>query len=185
MRKRNGFVFMETIVVVSVLSITLLVLFTSYSYILRKARERNAYDTTEMIYKTYFIKDAINQVVLPGSYGSSIAAYFAKNEECKNVYSGGDARVCDYSSSGYSGIMTQVKLVMDVEKMYYLNPKSVLSNDDYLFSFDATTIDYINKLGKSVDRKLIVVKFKKCYDASVTDMSKCEDYEIIHSSMEV
>ena len=46
MKKRNGFVFMETIVVVSVLSITLLILFSSYSYILRKSKERDTFDTT-------------------------------------------------------------------------------------------------------------------------------------------
>ena len=41
MRKQNGFVFMETIVVVSILSVTLMMLYGSYAFILKKSRERN------------------------------------------------------------------------------------------------------------------------------------------------
>ena len=59
--KKNGFVFMETLVVVSVLSFTLLMLFGTYSYILRKSRERNVFDTTEMIYKTYYTKEILTR----------------------------------------------------------------------------------------------------------------------------
>ena len=63
--KKNGFVFLETLVVVCVLSLTLLLLFGTYSYILRKSRERNVFDTTEMIYKTYYTKD-----ILTHEYGN-------------------------------------------------------------------------------------------------------------------
>ena len=59
--KKNGFVFIETLVVVSVLSLTLLMLFGSYSYIIRKSRERNVFDTTEMIYKTYYTKQILEK----------------------------------------------------------------------------------------------------------------------------
>ena len=61
MRKANGFIFMETIVVVSVLSVTLLSLFSSFSFILKKSRERETYDTTAYIYKTFLVSKEISQ----------------------------------------------------------------------------------------------------------------------------
>ena len=77
--KKNGFVFMETIVVISVLSITLLMLFASYSYILRKSREKNTFDTTESIYKTYFVKSVIdNYKTQNGGTGLGILYYVNK-----------------------------------------------------------------------------------------------------------
>lgn len=169
MRKQNGFVFMETIVVVSVLTITLLILFTSYSTILRKAKERNTYDTIDTVYKTYYVKDALEAK-------TTLKNYF-NGSECKVVYSGGTAKVCDLSSNTYSGILVQLKKTLEIEKVLYIVPSQVLANDNYLYAFDATTIDYINKLGKSVTEGLLVVKYKKYYDSG--------DYEIFHASMEV
>ena len=61
MRKANGFIFMETIVVVSVLSVTLLSLFSSFSFILKKSRERETYDTTAYIYKTFLVSKELLQ----------------------------------------------------------------------------------------------------------------------------
>ena len=42
--------------------------------------------------------------------------------------------------------------------------------------FDATTIDYINKLGKLDSSNLLVVKYKYNYEDS---------YEVFHASLEV
>ena len=54
--KKNGFVFMETVVVVCLLSVTLLMLYGSYSHVLRKSGEKKNYDTTDSIYTTYYVK---------------------------------------------------------------------------------------------------------------------------------
>ena len=185
MRKKNGFVFMETIVVVSVLSITLLTLFTSYSYILRKSRERNTFDTTEMIYKTYFVKEILYELN-PTTDTNSVVYFINRNltatgtnKICTKVY---NSYICDLSQDTYNGELIQIKKVYEVDKFYYLNPNEILSHSnkkEYLLSFDATTIDYINNLGKSVNRNLLVVKYKKYYNSEGTE------YEVIHSSMEV
>ena len=47
MKKKNGFVFMETIVVVSILSLTLILLYSSYAHILGTSKERKTFDTTD------------------------------------------------------------------------------------------------------------------------------------------
>ena len=181
MRKRNGFVFMETIVVVSVLSLTLLVLFASYSYILRKSRARNTFDTTEMIYKTYHVKDIIDEMNTVSSQ-RGIVTYIQKNPtECKQMGSY-NSYVCDISAAGYTGNLQQIKKAYEVEKIYYLNPHEVLSSSQkeaWLNLFDATTIDYINSLSIGSDYNIILVKYKKTYGK--TDGT----YEVFHASVEV
>lgn len=183
MRKKNGFVFMETLVVVSVLSLTLLILFASYSYILRKSRERNTFDTTETIYKTYYVKNIIDSLKPNGQTKTGLKYYIDSHlgHECKKMGSF-DSYVCDFSAKDYTGDLLQVKLAFEIDKIYMLNPNKILNSnkkDDWLWEFDATTIDYINELGAGVNHDLIVIKYKKTYNK--TDGT----YEVIHSSMEV
>lgn len=182
MKKKNGFVFMETLVVVSVLSLTLLILFASYSYILRKSRERNTFDTTETIYKTYYVKNIIDSLKPSGQTKTGLKYYIdTHGTECKKMGIF-DSYVCDFSNKNYTGDLLQIKLAFEIEKIYMLNPNKILKSnkkDDWLWEFDATTIDYINELGAGVNHDLIVVKYKKTYNK--TDGT----YEVIHSSMEV
>lgn len=185
MRKKNGFVFMETIIVVSILSLTLVILFASYSYILRKSRERNTFDTTEMIYKTYYIKNIIdtkwNTPTRPGILGFINNNLTSNGGFCSQTGSYA-SYICDLTKMPDTGELYQVREAFEVEKIYYLNPKNILTSSDktkWLNYFDATTIDYINNLGKGVDYNIMVVKYKKTYGK--------EDgtYEVFHSSMEV
>lgn len=180
--KKNGFVFMETIVVISVLSITLLMLFASYSYILRKSREKNTFDTTESIYKTYYVKNVIdNYKSQHGGTGLGILYYVNNNSECTRKSYGADySYTCDLSKDNYEGYLKQIKKAFEVDKVYYLNPNKIVRSKDanaWLNTFDATTIDYIRDIGDSVDRYILVVKYKKYYSDG--------SYEVIHSSMEV
>ena len=181
MRKQNGYVFMETIVVVSVLSLTLLVLFASYSYILRKSRQRNTFDTTEMIYKTFHVKDILDSMnTIPTQNG--VVTYIQLNSDvCKQMGSY-DSYVCDISSSSYNGNLIQLKKAFEVEKFYYLNPDAVLSDpnkNEWLNLFDATTIDYINNIGLGRNYNILLVKYKKTYGKADGT------YEVFHASVEV
>lgn len=173
---------METIVVVSVLSLTLLILFASYSYILRKSRERNTFDTTETIYKTYFVKNVIDSLKPMGQSKTGLQYYIdTHTNECKKM-GGYNSYVCDFQDPSYSGDLLQIKLAFEIEKIYQLNPHDILKSNekiDWLWEFDATTIDYINELGASVNHNLMVVKYKKTYNKADGT------YEVIHSSMEV
>lgn len=160
--KKNGFVFIETLVVVSVLTLTLLMLFGSYSYIIRKSRERNSFDTTEMIYKTFYTKE-----ILEKEYGSLSIYMNTCNKPGTNVYE------CTISGNR----LTQLQQAFEVEKIYFFTPSEVLSNTSVLVKLDATTIDYIKHLGKYSNTRRMIVKYKKTYQDGT--------YEIFHSSMEV
>ena len=181
MRKQNGYVFMETIVVVSVLSLTLLVLFASYSYILRKSRERNTFDTTEMIYKTFHVKDVLDSMNTIPTQNSVVTYIQLNGDVCKKMGSF-DSYVCDIGADSYSGNLIQVKKAFEVEKFYYLNSHAVLSSPnkkDWLNEFDATTIDYINNIGMGRDYNILLVKYKKTYGKADGT------YEVFHASVEV
>lgn len=185
MRKQNGFVFMETIVVISVLSITLLLLFGSYSYILRKSRAKNTFDTTESIYKTYYVKSFFdNYRKEQGRSGNSVKMYIddhISSGECESqTHLSQTSYICDLSSEGYNGYLRPLKKAYEVDKIYYLNPKKVVNSGDankWLNEFDATTIDYIRNISASFDKDILIVKYKKIYSDG--------SYEVIHSSMEV
>ena len=181
--KNNGFVFLETIVVISVLSITLLLLFSSYSFMLRKSRERDTFDNIDLIYKTYYIKDIIdNYKASRGANDprSSIMFYIDKNNlECKKMDSY-NSYVCDLSNPSYSGSLLSAKAAFEADKIYLLNPNELLkssSKNNWLALFDATTIDYINELGVATNKRIMIVKYKKVYDDGT--------YEVFHSSIEV
>lgn len=55
--KKNGFVFVETIVVIAVLATALLVIYGTFTTILTNEKERIYYDDPIYLYRTYYILD--------------------------------------------------------------------------------------------------------------------------------
>ena len=181
--KKNGFVFLETIVVISVLSITLLLLFSSYSFMLRKSRDRATFDDIDLIYRTYYIKDIIDNYKANWAANdsrSSIMFYIERNNlECSTMGSY-NSYVCDLSNPSYDGALLSAKAAFEADKIYLLNPKELLKSEnkvEWLSLFDATAIDYINELGVATDKQIMIVKYKKVYNDG--------SYEVFHSSIEV
>ena len=167
---------METIVVLSVLSITLILLFGSYSYILKKSRVRKTFDTTEMIYANYNVNEYIKN-----NYGTLNSFFSSRTYNSSGV----EYKVWDLTQSSTPTVLKRLKNIFDVEKLYILNPKKVIEASEneatvknkLLNKFDATTVDYINHLGKGVNRDIFIVKYKKNYSDG--------SYEIFHAYMEV
>ena len=54
---RKGFVFVETIIVISVLTTVLLMLYASFISILNQERRKTTFDDITYIYRTYYIED--------------------------------------------------------------------------------------------------------------------------------
>lgn len=184
MKKNNqGFVFIETIIVISVLTLTLLMLFTSYSYILNKSKERIVSDTTETLYKTYYLKKEIDDLKPIGEVRDSIDYFIDTHMES-------DGSICKkmgkYNSYECDLTKKQTELssfadAFEIEKFYVLTPREVLKSNEsnaWLNKFDATTIDYINSLTSNANKRLIIVKYKKTYN------NENGEYETLHSSIE-
>ena len=89
---KKGFVLMETIVVIVVVSVALLTIFSSYNKILSKLRTENKYDTSEYIYITKYIKDYMqnNQSSLGinvDDISANITNYLSKISNSNNLKS--------------------------------------------------------------------------------------------------
>ena len=59
---KKGFVLMETIVVIVVISVALLTLFSSYNKILTKVQSENKNDNPEYLYMTYYVKEYLKKI---------------------------------------------------------------------------------------------------------------------------
>ncbi len=138
---KKGFVLMETIVVIVVVSVALLTIFSSYNKILSKLRTENKYDTSEYIYITKYIKDYMqnNQSTLGinvDDISANITNYLSKISNSNNL-----------------------KSLYGVEKIYLLtNLNNFGGKEDKV---DAYMIDYIKKLDVKNEDKLLIVEYKR------------------------
>ena len=176
--RKNGYVFMETVVVICVLSVTLLILYASYAHILRMTKEKNTFDTTDSIYTTYYVKKILD---FNNQGNSNFEQFFSSHSAFCHGINDNTAYVCDIGSLPETNTsFYQLKNIFDVDKIYYLSPSYILNNNkkiDYLMELDATTIDYVKSLGVGVVDKVLIVKYKHNYANNKV--------EVIHSSMEV
>ena len=60
--KKSGFVFVETIIAIVVLTSSLLLLYTSFNKILQSEKTRVYYDDISYIYRSWYIKSKINEL---------------------------------------------------------------------------------------------------------------------------
>lgn len=144
MRNNKGFVMIETIIVICVLSIGLISLYSSYSLILSKTNTKSTYDNSEYLYKTYFV---------------------AKELKLKNITS-----INGNIEEKTSSIDQIIKDNFKIKAVYLtkMNPSSV-----NLLSLDGTTINYIRTLNDYDDANSndlrIIVKYEEesIYNAEI------------------
>lgn len=148
---KKGFVLMETIVVIVVVSVALLTIFSSYNKILSKLRTENKYDTSEYIYITKYIKN-----YLQGKVTNITDICNISNDKCEIFTNHELSQQLD----------NKQKEIYNVEKIYLLTnlnnfDKEMTNNEKNSLLFDAYMIDYIKKLNvKDVD-KLLIVEYKR------------------------
>lgn len=76
--KKNGFVFIETIIVTAVLTVSLLMIYLTFTVTLSNEKRRLGYDDTGYLYNTYYIETFLKSLELK----TYINTYFSDN----NVY---------------------------------------------------------------------------------------------------
>src|SRR5574344_1530120 len=60
--KKNGFVFVETIIVVAVLATSLILMYISFNKIIINEKKRITYDDISYIYRTYYLEDFLTSL---------------------------------------------------------------------------------------------------------------------------
>lgn len=183
---KKGFVLMETIVVIVVVSVALLTIFSSYNKILSKLRTENKYDTSEYIYITKYIKDYIQDIqdrgigFEVGDLCSELSGEICKNKNIKDL-------------SLDSKIDNKIITLYNIEKIYLLtnlNKFDVKMEENKKNSslFDAYMIDYIKKLDVRDQDKLLIVEYKRVVkdtgNEEVNDTQGKELYERYICSLE-
>ena len=131
----KGFVFIETIIVICVLTISLMSLYANYNKIISNTKELNTFDTTEYNYKTYFLK---KKYMSDSDFNSS-------DPPCKSI-----PNPFALDASDTSNI-----------KICKLTNVSSYTDDD-LKKFDAYIIDYLNSKDFNSDNdNIFLVEYKK------------------------
>lgn len=152
--KNKGFVLMETIVVIVVISVALLTIFSSYNKILRKVKSENKYDTSEYIYMTNYIKEYLQE---PTKCIYPLIAY--------DIMPTSNFDFPDHYEKDSCGIKTALNNTgFQVKKIYILTNVNKFDNtldngkknSEY---FDAYMIDYIRKLDVGNMDELIIVEY--------------------------
>lgn len=164
---KKGFVLMETIVVIVVVSVALLTIFSSYNKILSKLRTENKYDTSEYIYITKYIKD-----YMQGTMNIT-------ENDINNIIS--DNKITNFADN-----INNLKILYGVEKIYLLTNLNNFGGNGT--KVDAYMIDYIKKLDVKDKDKLLIVEYKRAVkdidNKEVKDTKDNTLYETYISSLE-
>lgn len=153
--KHKGFVLMETIVVISVLSVVLVMLYGSYSNILTIVQNRSLYDNTEYIYKTALVRDLLESKISKNSYESQ--PYYVY---CSNLSLSGETKCTDISTDKIGDKLTFLGVEAVYITMWNVNDINKLD----LLIFEATTQNYIKQLDPPTlneDASRIIVMYKQ------------------------
>lgn len=138
---KKGFVLMETIVVIVVISVALLTIFSSYNKILSKVKKENKYDTSEYIYMTNYIKR------------------YLKDNGCGIDVQNINSNITDFYNSNVCYIKD--KNIFGIKKIYVVTNLNKIRTNNNAKKFDAYMIDYIRKLDVSDKDELIIVEYKR------------------------
>ncbi|MBQ7239976.1 MAG: hypothetical protein IJS56_00905 [Bacilli bacterium] len=206
MRRKNAFVLAETLIVVLLLTITLMSLYTTFSAIVLKTKNRTNNDTIDTIYKTTFVKDLLDNYYLNAktgtSYTDSFSYYASVNTKICDVYdyNGSKSRflnngeqiiICNFESYHNTSEKVDNDPLYDIvksysiDKIYLVNFGNLNTNAAYNL-LDASTIDYSLGKAKKLVGDYMVVKYKKTYVYPV-DYDRVvdfdPDFEVYHSSI--
>ena len=132
---KNGFVFIETIIVICVLTVSLMSLYANYSKILGNVKELNTFDTTEYNYKTYFLKNKFGSVTSVVDDSGSTVNFNANT--CvtiqANFSDNGIVKMCKFDSVSSIDFIASNKSIMDAYIIDYLNSQEFDETNDNLF----------------------------------------------------
>lgn len=156
MRKKNGFVFVETMIVVVVLMATLLIIYSSYAGLISLERRKVRYDDPAFLYKTKIVADFTNS--LYDEEGNAILKN--KIEQNKNSKLTGNANFIvispednelfgennfnrqSFFSQLYNGLNIQSIIIINKENMGILTEDAITSDFyNYIQSIDLSEDD--------------------------------------------
>ena len=114
MKNKKGFVFVETIVVCSVLAISLVTIYASFALLINEQKKRNKYDQAVYNYRLYYI--------------------------VKDLHTAGVLDNC--TDSDYTLLNTSLEDIFNLESLHYIKASNVANisfdNNNYLNEYKKT-----------------------------------------------
>ena len=167
--KNRGFIFIETIIVICILTIALMSLYNNYSKIITNTRELNTFDTAEYNYKTYFLKEIYDGN--RGKYGYADNYYQIHDSDSEDGGGNIESGKLSYYINECKKISTTLPetatlnpglKITDATKICFLKDITAITNYTSIKNIDAYIIDYLNN--QDLDSKndsLFLVEYKK------------------------
>ncbi len=179
MKNNKGFVLMETIIVMSVLSLALITLYSSYVKIMSQSKSKNLYDTPEALYIADAIKQAYEYKTSTGTPTylldevtgddkpdkKAVITPISKssvNIQCYSIISGNNSKgikqACNATTSHMGYQNSDIKNIynaFNIANVYVMkssefkNPPSGVEYDDIIKFFDGSTINYLKTIERS------------------------------------
>lgn len=157
---KKGFIFIETIIVVTILTVALMSIYANYSKIISNTKEFNTFDTAEYNYKTYYLKSMYSNNKLTDYTGAYITNSSTKNK-CYIVNS-----IFSDTNIVVGSTKKQVKVCLLNNAFYKLK---YLENETYegvtyskYTNIDAYIIDYLNNQDWNANNdNIFLVEYKK------------------------
>lgn len=148
---------METIVVISVLSLILVMLYTSYSATLTNIENRGSYDNTEYIYKTVVIRNFLENLSNVSLSSEDGITY------CQNTINGNTRKCYLPDACDANDERCELFEFLKVEGVYVTDWDITNLRNNYPNTLDATTKRYIKSLDPPkmpAGTKRIIVMYK-------------------------
>jgi Tfp pilus assembly protein PilE len=161
----KGFVFVETIIVITVLSVALITIYSSFSTVLSNEKKRSAYDDTAYIYETYYIEDYLVSLNLK----QYVDHYLVENGRNIITFTCNDFSL-------YQLTMTDTS-----------STNNVIINDA-AFNKESFCEDVFSKLKNHSHIKMVYItpfdvrKLKKCIEDSTSSLCPDEDRKAINNA---
>ena len=147
---KKGFIFIETIIVVTILTVALMSIYANYSKIISNTKELNTFDTTEYNYKTYFLKQKYENGTLRDKNNLNILN--AQKNKCYDV------KTIFSDSIGSNDKKVKVCILENIVSSTTLEEYI----DTHKSKFDAYIIDYLLSQDLTPEKdNLFLVEYKK------------------------
>lgn len=148
---KNGFVLIETIVVITVLSVILVLLYGAYSKVIIGVNKKSLYDNTEYIYKANIVRNYLESTLTKSQYERSYYRY------CSNIK--GTTKCYNETTNDYKNKLFRS---IGVEAIYITVWNIDEINKIDLNEFEATTQNFLLSLDyKPISSAFrIIVMFK-------------------------
>ena len=147
---KKGFIFIETIIVIAVLSVGLVVLFALFRNVANEERKRLSYDNTDYLYYTYYIKGFLQEQNIRDCYYN-----FSEGQMFKRIglnLSQTEPEYCQVIKEDNVVDFQRLTFKIGLEEIYLTGfDLTYLKNSNVFKTFDALLIDYIKTITMGED----------------------------------